>query len=246
MKLEWLFLVLVLLLGNPATSSVPMTNKQCVRGETCETNVDIEAGNVVCPYIKVRLLSDYKTSRNQTIISELKSYLCNREERGFCCPPASSLPMTTKQCARGETCESKVDIEAGNVVCPYIQTRLLSDYKTSRNQTIITELKSSTCNKERRGFCCPAFVDISPRNPVTTTTTTTTRSPTTCEAPAPPSSASSVSTMRVETCGGAKRLVTQIFGGQEAKGEFPFLVAFVTRMGDPFCGGVLVTRECIT
>ena len=246
MKQEWLFIVFVLLLCNPANSSVPMTTKQCVRGETCETNVDIEAGNVDCPYIKVRLLSDYKTSRNQTIISELKSYMCNREKRGFCCPPVSSLPMTTKQCARGETCESKVDIEEGNVVCPYIQTRLLSDYKTSRNQTIITELKSATCNRESKGFCCPApsvsvvpsvsvDVDISPRERFT------------CEAPRVPSSASSVSKTRVERCGGANTLVPQIFGGQEAKGQFPFMVAFVTRDSlNPFCGGVLVTRECIT
>ena len=135
--------------------------------------------------------------------------------------------MTSKQCARGETCEI-VDN------CPQIEAKY-EEYNATKSETILNELKSSVCNKGRKGFCCPVpsvSVDISPR--------------TTCEAPAPPSSASPVSTMKVERCGGATRLVTQIFGGQEAKGEFPFLVAFVTRMGDPFCGGVLVTRECIT
>ena len=237
MKVEWLW-VLVLLLCNPAFSSVPMTNNQCVRGETCETKDN-------CPQVQAKY-EEYNTTKNRTILNELKSYICNTEKRGFCCPPVSSLPMTTKQCARGETCESKVDIEEGNVVCPYIQTRLLSDYKTSRNQTIITELKSATCNRESKGFCCPApsvsvdpsvslDVDISPRERFT------------CEAPRVPSSASSVSKTRVERCGGANTLVPQIFGGQEAKGQFPFMVAFVTRDSlNPFCGGVLVTRECIT
>lgn len=47
-----------------------------------------------------------------------------------------------------------------------------------------------------------------------------------------------------EECGVVRHLQTTIFNGQESRGDFPFMVALVTRGdGSHFCGGVLITRR---
>jgi len=208
---------LIPLLLCSALISLTMGDTQCSNNQACLKREE-------CPSVN-KLYNEFLETKDQNILSELQSKICNQEEKKFCCDC---------YCVERQKCPSIVKL--------YEDLKQAED--PDKKKSLVKTLTSKICNKEEKKFLCCDEV------PLTTTTTTTTTTPT----PQEPKNGTYLPRLEDGTCGRIAGSSEFLYGGEDTKlGEFPFTALLRTKGrsksdSDKFtCGGNLInTRYVLT
>merc|ERR1711953_1406957 len=118
----------------------PRLVQTCVKKEECP--------EIIALYHKAETEED--SQLKSSLIAELKSKVCSREEQKFHCTLSA-----------GQRCLGRA--ECSSVLGLY--DRLRQERNSTKRNSTIAQLKSLVCNKEEKKFCCPPPDPTDPTTP---------------------------------------------------------------------------------
>jgi len=209
---------------------VEEVDKTCQSHETCMPN---------CAIFKEKLNEKNElplgSAERDDLTNEIKSQVCNKKKRAFCCP------CENNPCVSSKDCPQVLELSA-------TRKRIKSSDPAAAAK-ILSRLKANICNKEERKICCPlkgSSEDLEEKPDVEETADTG------LPGPLFPS---------VPNCGDRKDNGAQIVGGKEAEeGEFPWAALLGQtrkkrkRLNGKWigynetrwsCGGILITPKVV-
>merc|ERR1712080_599790 len=207
---------------------VEEVDKTCQSHETCMPN---------CAIFKEKLNEKNElplgSAERDDLTNEIKSQVCNKKKRAFCCP------CENNPCVSSKDCPQVLELSA-------TRKRIKSSDPAAAAK-ILSRLKANICNKEERKICCPlkgSSEDLEKPDVETADTG--------LPGPLFPS---------VTNCGDRKDNGAQIVGGKEAEeGEFPWAALLGQtrkkrkRLNGKWigynetrwsCGGILITPKVV-
>jgi len=115
---------------------VEEVDRTCQSHETCMPNCAIFKD-------KLNLKNELPTGskEREDLVNEIKSQVCNKKKRGFCCPCENNPCIATSDCPQAQ------DLLAE-------RKRIQSSNPTGATE-ILSRLKANICNKAERKICCP-------------------------------------------------------------------------------------------
>ena len=130
------------------------TGLSCTENRQCATRGS-------CPYwiekdVKLKQLPKNSYEQRE-LIKEYRSAICNKQEKGLCCPIESPLDLveaTDKPCPTGSKCATRDS-------CQFWREKsdLLGQMRrgTTEYSKLRDEIVSAICNKNRKALCCPIY-----------------------------------------------------------------------------------------
>jgi hypothetical protein len=153
-KMKQIFVIFTLLLTIEENSSLDFVKPKL--GWTCSNNFECSTRHS-CPYWAEKdvELNHLKrgSSAEAKMIEEYKSAICNKEEKGLCCPrPPDIVKSSDKECPSDRWCTSADSCKFWNEKRERLRwlSRWTMDYKNLKKEII-----SAICNKKKKALCCP-------------------------------------------------------------------------------------------
>ena len=131
----------------PSTGSACAENRQCATLGSCPYWIEKDKRLNQLPQ---------NSDEKRKLIKEFKSAICNKQERGLCCPIESPLDLveatdqscsTVSKCATRDSCQFWKDKS----------DRLGKLRGTREYSKLRDEIVSAICNKKRKALCCPIY-----------------------------------------------------------------------------------------
>jgi hypothetical protein len=153
-KMKQIFVIFTYLLTIEQNCSLDLVKSKL--GWTCSNNFECSTRHS-CPYWAEKdvQLNQLKrgSSAKAKLIEEYKSAICNKKEKGLCCPrPMDIVETTDRKCPSDSWCTSADSCAFWKEKRERLHglSRRTMDYKN-----LLEEIVSAICNKKEKALCCP-------------------------------------------------------------------------------------------